>query len=105
MRDFNSISTNGKDVEGTIFHTPCDKCAAGLRFTWKGAETGFEVAGKYAVDEKTVVKAKINKSLLLGLSFSHKLSSSAAVTLSASVNAANLNGAGHSVGLALTLEQ
>lgn len=92
-------------MEGTIFHKPCDQCVAGLKFTWKGDVTGFEVAGKYAVDDKTVVKAKINKSLLLGLSFKHQLSASASVTLSAAINAANLNGAGHSLGLALTLEQ
>jgi len=102
-----SSITNGSDVEGAIFHTPNAAVQAGLRFTWTKAssDTGFELAGKYRLDADSFVKAKLDKALNLGLSYTQLLRPGVAVTLSANLHGTALHAEGHQLGLALTLEQ
>lgn len=101
-----STITDGADVEGTVFHVPNASTVAGLKFSWNKskAETGFELVGKYKLDGDAFVKAKINKALTIGLSYTQTLRQGVAVTLSAQVNGANL-AADNQLGLSLTLEQ
>ena len=89
-----------------MFHVPNANTVAGLKFSWNKAkaETGFEVAGKYLLGPDAFVKAKINKALTLGLSYTQALRPGVAVTLSAQVNGGNL-AADNQLGLSLTLEQ
>jgi len=102
-----STITNGADVEGTVYHTPNSSVQAGLKFTWSKAnpETGFELVGKYKIDGESFVKAKVDKALNIGLSFTQQLKKGVTLTLSANVKGANLNTDAHQLGLTLALEQ
>jgi len=94
------------DVEGAIYHVPNSSVAAGLKFSWNQSNaTNFELAGKYALDSKSFVKAKVNKALNLGLSYTQLLNPGVTLTLSALVKGGDLQGDSHQLGLTLTLEQ
>jgi voltage-dependent anion channel protein 2 len=102
-----SSITNGSDVEGTVFHTPNSAVQAGLKFTWSKAssDTGFELAGKYKLDKDAFVKAKVDKALNLGLSYTQSLRAGVSLTLSANIKGSALHTDAHQLGLSLTLEQ
>jgi voltage-dependent anion channel protein 2 len=97
---------NGSDVEGAVYHVPNKSVAAGLKFSWNQSNaTNFELAGKYRLDSQSFVKAKINKALNLGLSYTQTLTPGVSITLATLVKGADLQGDGHQLGLTLTFEQ
>lgn len=67
-----------------------------------GSETGFTVGGKYALDDTTFVKGKLDSKLNLGVSYSQNMAPGIQATLSALVNGKALDQGGHKIGLHLS---
>jgi len=90
---------------GSVHHKVNDKLgvAAALAWTSGGGSTSLTAGGHYAVDGDSAFKAKVDNNLRLGLSYITKLREGVQLTLSALVNAKDLNGGGHKVGLSLNL--
>jgi len=101
-----AVSENGDKMAGSIFHKALPTVDAGVRFSYNrnSGDTTFDVAGAYSLDASTTLKAKIDKSLNLGLAYTQDLRQGVTLGLSANVNAASLEGDGHSLGLSLGLE-
>lgn len=98
---------NEKDVmEASVYHKALPNVNAGVKFSLNrsSGETSFGVAGEYALDAATNLKAKIDRSLNLGLAYTQSLRKGVTLGLSANVNTANLDGDGHSLGLVLGLD-
>lgn len=103
----NSTIKNGTEVEGSVYHTPRANLKAGVNFNFaRGADdaTGLDVAIAYAADKDTTIKAKINNKLELNLAYRQTVRSGITLTLSALVDASNLNSDKHKLGLGFSLE-
>lgn len=98
--------TNGTNVEGSIFHVPNAFVYAGLKFNWSklNSDVGFQLAGKYFVDNTTFYKVKLDKNLVLGLSYTQPLRPGVSATLSAEIRGTQLQSDNHLFGFALTFE-
>jgi len=91
---------------GSIHHQVNEKLSAAALLHWSsGSSTSsFTVCGKYACDDDTFVKAKLDNNLSLGLSYVHKLRPGIQMTLSGLVNAKSLDAGGHKLGLSLNFD-
>lgn len=102
-----ALVNNGDAVDGSIYHTPAGSpgVQAGVKFSYNrtSSNTGFEVGGAYAYADDTTVKVKVDKSLNVGLAYVQDIRKGVSLGLSASINAAQLGGDGHSLGLSLGL--
>lgn len=101
----NTLIKNGSDVEASLFYTPNAKVAAGLQFNFsnKNKDTTFGLVGQYALDKDTTVKAKITTDTVLNLALKQAIGKFVTLTLSAQVNAANLNSDKNKLGLEVEL--
>lgn len=101
-----SSISDGSRVSGSLFHTPCSAFQGGVQFSWNrdSADTGFAVAGKYTLDESSFVKAKLDKSMALNLSYVQTMRKGVTLRLSADVAANALSSDAHQLGLHLTIE-
>jgi hypothetical protein len=101
----NSLIKNGSDVEANVFHTPCSKMAAGAQFNFsnKNSATKFALVGQYSCHQDTTMKAKINTDMVLNLALKQAVSKCVTITLSAQVNAANLNSDKNKLGMEVEL--
>jgi len=91
---------------GSIHHQVNEKLSAAALLHWtSGSSTSsFTVCGKYAYDDDTFIKAKLDNNLSLGLSYAHKLRAGIQLTLSGLVNAKSLEQGGHKLGLSLDFD-
>jgi len=89
---------------GSIHHQVNDKLMAGALLNWNSAtaDSNITFCGKYAIDDSTYMKAKLDNNLLLGLSYVQKIREGVDLTLSGLVNAKA--GAGHKLGLSLNFD-
>jgi hypothetical protein len=69
-----------------------------------GSETGLNVGAKFALDDNSFVKAKLDNKLSLGVSYSQNLTAGVQATLSALVNGKALDQGGHKIGLHLNFD-
>jgi len=90
---------------GSVYHKVNKSLGAAASLTWAngGASPSLTVGAQYALDANSFYKAKIDNNLRLGLSYVTKLQEGVQVTLSTLVNAKDLNGGGHKLGLSLNL--
>ncbi len=97
---------NGTKVRAEAVQSVNADLAAGVRLGWSqnGGATSLEVAAKYKFDADTVIKAKLDTKLALGLAYVQQLKAGVQLTLSAAIDAGNLNAPNHKLGLGLTLE-
>jgi len=85
-------------------HKVSDSLQWAAALGWKGTGSpSFSTGINYAVDADSTVKAKVDNSLVLGLSYITNVSDGVKATMSASVNATDLNAGGHKIGLGLNL--
>jgi voltage-dependent anion channel protein 2 len=101
----NTLTKNGSDVEASVYHTPCSKVAAGAQINYsnKNSNTAFGLVGQYACDKDTTVKAKINTDMVLNMALKQAINKCVTLTLSAQVNAANLNSDKNKLGVEIEL--
>ncbi|XP_065218454.1 voltage-dependent anion-selective channel-like [Planococcus citri] len=64
----------------------------------------FGICCKYDWDRDTAVRAKVDNSSQIGLSFTHKIKDGITITLSALINGKNFNQGGHKIGLGIEFE-
>jgi len=69
-----------------------------------GSDTAITVAGKYALDASTFVKAKLDNKLRLGVSYVQNMGAGVTATLSGLVNGKSLDEGGHKIGLHLNFD-
>lgn len=62
------------------------------------------IAAKYAVDEESILRLKINSAMQLGTSLQQKLNENTMISLSFCFDCMNINRGNHKVGLALDVE-
>eukprot|EP00730_Choanoeca_flexa_P000930 TRINITY_DN10401_c0_g2_i2.p1 TRINITY_DN10401_c0_g2~~TRINITY_DN10401_c0_g2_i2.p1 ORF type:complete len:298 (+),score=76.75 TRINITY_DN10401_c0_g2_i2:60-896(+) len=98
-----SIAEGGL-VEGSLFHAPSTSLETGVQFAWNGDNnTSFAVAGRYVLDADTFVKAKVDKSLNMNLSYVQNIRPGVSMRLSADVAGNSLASDAHQIGVHLTL--
>jgi len=105
------VQKKGKVFGGSYYHElPSKKLIVGVDGSFdtskKDEESSpkIEVGVSYTPDANTTLKAKINTDCILGLSFNHKLSQYARLTLSALANTSKLSASGnHKFGMSLIL--
>jgi len=91
---------------GSVHHQVNKNLSAAALLHWSsGSSTSsFTVCGKYAYDDDTFIKAKLDNNLSWGLSYVHKLRDGIQLTLSGLVNAKSLEQGGHKLGLSLNFD-
>lgn len=100
-----SSMTDFAKYGGSIHHKVNDKLSAAVAVSWaEGASTSLTVAGQYQIDGDSSMKVKVDNGLRVGLSYISKLRDGVQVTLSALVNAKDLNVGGHKLGLSLNFD-
>jgi len=101
-----SSITDMNIVEGSVYLNPPKGFETAVRFSWtRGSnDTTFEIGAKKQLDSSSFVKAKVDKSLNLGLAYSQKIGTGVTATLSAMINGKQLVADGHSLGLALSFD-
>jgi len=107
LKDF-VIFANMKDNEvfgGSVYVkvTPSLECGLALGRT-AAASTTLDLGANCQLNEDASLRAKVNKSMQLGLGYSQRLCEGVTLGLSALVDGKGLNRGGHKVGLSLELE-
>jgi len=90
---------------GSIHHQINDKLSAGAMLNWTNGPSNASLTfcGKYNLDGSSFVKAKLDNSLCLGLSYVQNLRDGVQVTLSGLVNGGKGEG-GHKLGMSLNFD-
>lgn len=101
-----SSIANMNVIEGSIFLNPPKGFETGARFTWTRDknDTTFEIGAKKQLDSTSFFKAKVDKSLNIGLAYSQKIGAGVTATLSAMINGKQLVADGHSIGLSVAFD-
>ncbi len=77
-----------------------------MQLSWTAGSnaTRLGLACKYEPDDATKIRAKINNSMQIGLSYQHEIRDGVQLTLSSLLEGKNFNAGGHKLGLGLDLE-
>lgn len=96
---------DGNVIAASYSHklSPTLEAAAQISLTTVTNAVTVGLAGKYALDKETVVRAKVNDAGQVGLSYQQDLKKGITLNLSTLIEATNLNGGGHKIGLGLDL--
>lgn len=91
---------------GSLHHRVNNKLEVGSMLQWNKGSNGttFTLGGKYELDKDCMFKAKVNNSLHVGFSYIQTLRPGVKLTLSALVDAKNLDQSGHKLGLGLDFQ-
>lgn len=91
---------------GSVHHQINSNLSGAALLNWtSGASTStLTVGGKYTIDDDTFIKAKLDNSLRLGLSYVQKLRPGVQLTFSSLINAKSLEQGGHKLGLSLNFD-
>jgi len=94
---------NTNEFGGRLYHKVNDKLELGANLGWStsDATTRFGIAGKYQLEQGTVLRAKVSNTSQVALSLTRDLSPSMKLTLSSLVNLQTFNEGGHKYGLGL----
>jgi len=102
------LHANGSDRKvfgGGIYHKISADLETGVTVnTTVGGSTSFGIGCKYALGKDSCVRAKVDNSSVVGLSYQQKLRDGITLTLSTAIDGTKLNEPGHKVGLALEME-
>jgi len=97
---------DGKEFAGSVFQKVNSDLQTGVQLSWHH-DTGatlFGFAAKYSPDKDSTIRAKINNSSQVGLSYQHKVRDGVTLTLSSLIEGKNFSAGGHKVGLGLEFE-
>jgi len=90
---------------GSIHHKVSDTLSAAAAVSWsEGTSPSLTVASQYQIDGDSSMKVKVDNGLHVGLSYICKLRDGVQATLSALVNAKDINAGGHKLGLCLNFD-
>lgn len=96
---------DGKEFAGSYYQKVNRELETGVQLSHTvGSATRFGLAGKYTPDRDTVLRAKINNSMQIGLSYEQKIRKGVTLTVSSLLEGKSFNEGGHKVGLGIDLE-
>jgi len=96
---------NGSKYVGSVHHQVSKNlCAAALVHWSSGSSTSLTACGKYALDDDTHVKAKLDNQLNVGLAYVQNVKPGLQLTLSSLINAKSFEQGGHKLGLSLNFD-
>lgn len=94
---------DGKQFSGGIYQKLSNQLETGVAITSTEGSSTFGVGCKYNLDDKAAIRAKVNNTCQVGLSYQQKLRDGVTVTLSTNVDGNKLNAPGHKIGLAIEM--
>jgi voltage-dependent anion channel protein 2 len=95
---------DGKAFGGGIYHRISPKLETGVSVnSVLGGATNFGVGCKYDLGPDASIRAKVDNSSKVGLSYQQRLRDGVTVTLSSNIDGTKLNAPGHKLGLALEM--
>lgn len=97
---------DGSEFHGAIHQRVKDDLETGVNLSWTAGSnaTKFGVSAKYCPHKDTVVRAKLNNSSQIGLSYQQKIADGVTATMSALVEGKNFNQGGHKLGIGIDFE-
>ncbi|XP_005429290.1 voltage-dependent anion-selective channel protein 3 isoform X2 [Geospiza fortis] len=97
---------DGTEFGGSIYQKVTSKVETSVNLAWTAGSnnTRFGIAGRYQLDEKSSVAAKVNNASLIGIGYTHTLRPGVKLTLSGLIDGKNFAAGGHKLGLAFELE-
>jgi len=102
------IHANGSDKKvfgGGVYHKISPDLETGVTITSAvGGATSFGIGCKYSLGKDCCVRAKVDNSSVVGLSYQQQLREGITLTFSTAIDGNRLNEPGHKVGLALEME-
>ncbi|CAL4148308.1 unnamed protein product [Meganyctiphanes norvegica] len=101
-----TYANDGAEFGGSLYQTIKPELEGAVDLAWSAGSniTRFGIGCKYALDKDAAIRAKVNNSSQVGLTYQQKVSDGITLTLSTLIDGKNLNQGGHKVGLALELE-
>jgi len=97
-------ATDSKVFGGGIYHRINPALETGVSINSAlGGKTSFGIGCKYTLGPDASIRAKVDNSSIVGLSYQQKLREGILVTLSTSLDGTKLNQPGHKLGLALEM--
>lgn len=104
-----TLHTSVKDsseFSGSVFQKVSNKLEAGVLVDWTvgSNDTKFAVGAKYTPDKDTTVRAKLNNTSQIALSYQQKIRQGVTLTLSTQIEGKNFNQGGHKFGVGLDFE-
>lgn len=101
-----SAISDGSKYSGSIHHQIKPNLSAAAALNWTSGSkdpSSLTVCGRYDLDSETFMKAKLDNSLRLGISYVQNLRPGVQLTMSSLINAKALENGGHKLGLSLNL--
>jgi len=97
---------DGAEFSGSYHQKLTPELESGVQLSWTSGSnaTRLGLACKYTPDSETVIRAKINNSSQIGLSYQHKLQEGVTMTLSSLIEGKNFNQGGHKIGIGIEME-
>jgi len=97
---------DGTEVGGSIYQRVSPDLDLGASLSWSShnGSTRFALASKYQLDKYASVQAKVNNLSQIGISYTQQLRDGVKLILSSLVDAKNINGGGHKLGLGLEIQ-
>nr|XP_054506533.1 voltage-dependent anion-selective channel protein 3 isoform X2 [Agelaius phoeniceus] len=101
-----NTGNDGTEFGGSIYQKVTNKVETSVNLAWTAGSnnTRFGIAGRYQLDEKSSVAAKVNNASLIGIGYTHTLRPGVKLTLSGLIDGKNFAAGGHKLGLAFELE-
>lgn len=102
----NTTVNDATEFGGSIYQKVNSDLETGATFSWTAGSnvTRFGLAAKYTLDRDSNVSAKVNNGGQIGLSYAQNIRSGVKLTLSSLIEAKNINGGGHKMGLGLDFD-
>jgi len=97
---------DGSEFQGSVSQKVNSRLETGIQINWTAGsnDTRFGFGAKYSPDKDTTVRAKVNNSSQVGVSYQHKVKDGVTLTLSTLIEGRKLNEGGHKFGIALDFE-
>lgn len=100
-----ATATDSKVFGGGVYLKNSPALETGVTLnTGTGAGSAFAIGCKYTLGPDASIRAKVDNTSQVGLSYQQKLRDGITLTMSANVDGKKLNDAGHKLGLALEME-
>jgi len=96
-------ATDTKQFGGGIYLKNSPKLETGITIGVGGAQPNFAIGAKYALGPDACLRAKVNNTSQIGLSYQQKLKDGITVTLSTNLDGTKLNEPGHKLGLCVEM--
>jgi len=100
-----ATATDAKVFGGGVYLKNSPALETGVTLsTGSGAGSAFAIGCKYTLGPDASIRAKVDNTSQVGLSYQQKLRDGITLTMSANVDGKKLNDAGHKLGIALEME-